>query len=546
MVGMAGSLDARPWERARGSASCLARTALLPKTIMLKFRLLGCAVVALSTMAWGCSDDQSDTSGPSGSGASSGSGGSGGSGASGSGANGSGANGSGADGSGGSGASGSGGSATGGGATGGGQTGDFTIDPATDSWHEPSLSASLLFAPTDDVEDHVLAQLETATTQLRLAFFNLRLNGVRDLLIQKHNAGVDVHVLLDEKTQAQVFNTMGEELIAAGVQVTLINNTSAQFATMHNKFTVIDGQVVMTGSLNYSTTALNISDEDLLIVDSASLASRYLTEFDELVAGGSAVSAAYPANTAIEAYMGPEDNLDNLAESALDGAQTSAYVAQFQLNQSSLVQAIIDAHDRGVNVVVMLDEAQATDPASDSDETLIAAGVQVVLCDNMGSNFAEMHSKFLVVDHQTLVMGSMNWTNLGAFFNDENILIIDNAHLAARAEGKFAYLVNEYASSTPQALGLTTGDQTVSFDVTNVTLGQGVDLVIRSVGGGPFATPVVLNGTTLTTTIAAGTHFDYVYEVRSGATTLQAESAPHTFTVPYSPGPYAIVDAFLD
>lgn len=510
-----------------------------------KYRFWGCAVVAVSMSAVGCGDDASTDDGSSGSGASS-------AGGSGTGASGTGASGTGASGTGGSGASGTGGSGTGGGSTGGGGSGgsvigDYTIDGNVESWHEPTLEASILFAPTDDMEDHVLAQLETATTELRLAFFNIRLDEVRDLLIQKNNAGVDVHVLLDEKTQAEVFNTMGEELVAAGVPVTLINNASAQFATMHNKFTVIDGHLVMTGSANYSHTAMNISDEDLLIIDSTDLASRYLTEFDEIVAGGSAVSMPYPANTPVEAYMGPEDDLEVLAIAALDAATTSAYVAQFQLNESGLVQAIIDAHDRGVNVVVMLDEAQATDPASTSDETLIAAGVQVVLCDNMGSNFAEMHSKFLVVDHQTLVMGSMNWTNLGAFFNDENILVIDNAHLAARAEGKFAYLVNEYAVGTPQSLGLTTGDQTVTFDVTNVTLGAGVDLTIRSLGAGtPFASPVVMNGTTLTADIPAGTHFDYVYEVRVGNTVLQADAMPHTFTVPYAPGPFTVTDAFID
>jgi hypothetical protein len=491
------------------------------------YRLVGCALVG-GFLSAGCGDDTNTASDGSGSGATGGTG--------------SGATGSGATGPGGSGAGSSGGSGGSGAGSSGGSGGAGSVT----SWHVPSLKASVYFSPTDDLEDRVIAELEAAQSQIRLAFFNIRLNEIRDLLDQKVSAGVDVHVILDAKTQAEVFNTMGEELVALGVPVTLVQNDSATDATMHDKFAVIDGKIVMTGSANYSTTALNVSDEDLLFMDNPDLASRYLTEFSELVAGGNATSTPYAANTALQAYMGPEDNLDEIAQGLLDGAQTSAVMALFQLNNSTLIGAITDAHDRGVNVVVILDKDQADDAASTSDETLTAAGVPVILVDNTGNMAAEMHSKFLVVDHQQVLMGSYNWTNLGSYFNDENVVLIDNDHLAARVEGKFAYLLDHYPGPTPASLGLTTGLQTVSFDVSNVTLGAGATLTLRSVGGGPFPNPVPLNGTSFSTTIATGTQFDYVYEIRDGNTVVLAESGSHTFTVPYAPGPFAITDAFIE
>src|SRR5690606_25107261 len=141
-------------------------------------------------------------------------------------------------------------------------------------------------------------------SSIELAFFNIRHDDVRDLLIQKKNMGVDVEVLLDKKQQDLPYNTMAAELTQAGVSVTLIENTSAAQATMHNKFAVVDGKLVMTGSANYSFTALNISDEDLITIESASLAQRYQTELDELIAQGDAVSPSYPPSTPIQAWMG--------------------------------------------------------------------------------------------------------------------------------------------------------------------------------------------------------------------------------------------------
>jgi phosphatidylserine/phosphatidylglycerophosphate/cardiolipin synthase-like enzyme len=430
-----------------------------------------------------------------------------------------------------------------GGPNGGSLTG-YTVDNTVLSWHQPTLSASVHFAPLDSMEDHVFAQLAQATTSIRLAFFNIRLPGVKTLLDQKVTAGLDVHVLLDHKQQAQSYNTMADELTQLGVPVTLIENTLAVDATMHDKFAVIDGHRVMTGSANYSYTALNVSDEELLTFDDAALAARYQVEFDELIAAGTAQSTAYTGNPPLQVWMGPEDGLYNRVINALDGAQSTALVAMFQLNSTSIVDALIAAQGRGVDVVVVLDEVQATDPQSLADEALVAAAVPVILAHATGGNYAEMHSKFLVVDHQLVLMGSYNWTNLGSYYNDETMVVIDDAHLADRFEGKFAEMLDGYNAPTPTSLGLVEGAQQVSFEVTNVTLDPGVELTIQSDGGGPFATPVALNGTTLTTSIAAGSRVTYHYAIVNGGSTLAIEGAPHHFTVPYAQGPFAVTDAF--
>ncbi len=430
-----------------------------------------------------------------------------------------------------------------GGPNGGSQVG-YTVDDSVISWHQPTLAASVHFAPLDDLEDHVMAQLATAQTSIRMAFFNIRLPAVKTLLSQKHNAGVDVHVLLDQKQQDQSYNTMADELTALGVPVTLIENTLATDATMHDKFTLIDGHLVMTGSANLSYTALNVSDEDLLTFDDAALAARYQLEFDELIAAGTAQSAPYTGDPPLQVWMGPEDGLYNRVINALDGAQSTALVAMFQLNTTSIINALIAAKGRGVDVVVVLDEVQATDPQSQADETLAAASIPVILAQATGGNFAEMHSKFAVIDHQLVLTGSYNWTNLGSYHNDENIVVIDDDHLADRFEGKFAQLLDTYNAPSPTSLGLVEGSQQVGFEVTNVTLDPGAELTIQTDSSGPFPSPTALTNMTISASVAAGTRFTYHYAIVSGNTTLAIEGSAHRFTVPYAQGPFALTDAF--
>jgi len=240
--------------------------------------------------------------------------------------------------------------------------------------------------------------------------------------------------------------------------------------------------------------------------------------------------------------MGPEDGLSYKVVEMLDEAQSTVVIAMFQLNTQMIVDAIISAHQRGVKVVVVLAAVQAGEADATADETLSAAGVAVVLAHNTDSTYAEMHSKFMVCDHQKVLMGSFNWTNLGSFFNDENVVIIDDAHMAARFEGRVAELLEAYNGPSAASLGLTTGVQMVSFDVSNVVLDPGVKLFVVSDNSGPFPTGLELDGSAAS--VAAGTRLSYHYEIRHEGTTLAVDGGQRSFTVPYAPGPFVVHDAF--
>jgi len=431
---------------------------------------------------------------------------------------------------------------------GSGGTPSFAVDESVESWHSPLASASVYFAPQDNVETRVLAELAGAKKSLRLAFFNIRLDDVKKLLAAKVKAGVDVHVLLDKKQQDLTYNTMYEDLQAVGVPVTLIENKSAADATLHDKFTVIDGERVVTGSANLSFTALSVSDETVLVMKNAELAGRYEAEFDELVAKGNAKSAPY-ANEKWRAWMGPEDSLSEKLVTTLDGAKKTAVVAMFDLQLKAAVDALIAAKQRGVNVVVVLDANQANEAGATSDETLAAAGIPVIKALNTGGNQAEMHSKYLVVDHQFALVGSNNWTNFGSYYNDENLVWADDAALAMRLEGNFAELLKAYDAPTPTSLGLVEGTVELTISVANVTLDPGLELQIVGDKNGPFAKPLALNGGSIMLKLPAGTRLAYGYQIVGGAKKMAVElsgkALPHAFTVPYAPGPFTVTDAFV-
>ena len=421
---------------------------------------------------------------------------------------------------------------------------EFEIDEEVVDQQQPELKASLRFSPFDDMEHDVLARMASAKTHVRLSYYNVRLMEVLWILEVLVEDGVDVEVMLDKKTQDLEFNTMGVDLVEAGIPVVLIDNDVAEKALMHHKFTIIDKEVVITGSANLSSTALNKSDEDLLVVENTDLAARFLTEYEEIKADGYAKSEPYPDGTPIKAWMGPEDDLDGKVIGMMKAASSTVLVAMFQINQKGLVDALIDTHNDGKTVIVVMDGIFKAD--GNTEVTLAEAGIPVILAENKASMYSEMHSKLLITDESRVAMGSYNWTNLASFHNHESLIVIEDQHLAIRAAGKFAELIKAYSTKSASELGLTTGKQSVTIEVVNITLPAGSKLVIKDVaGGGTWSQPTELSGTQVKIDLETGTRLDYRYGVKSAdGSTYWETGAKHFFTVPYAPGPFVVTDAF--
>ena len=51
---------------------------------------------------------------------------------------------------------------------------------------------------------------------------------------------------------------------------------------MHNKVIIVDGRYVITGSMNYSTSAEESNDENVIILDNPEIAGLYLQDFDRV------------------------------------------------------------------------------------------------------------------------------------------------------------------------------------------------------------------------------------------------------------------------
>jgi phosphatidylserine/phosphatidylglycerophosphate/cardiolipin synthase-like enzyme len=124
-------------------------------------------------------------------------------------------------------------------------------------------------------------------------------------------------------------------------------------------------------------------------------------------------------------------------------AQKTAHVAIYSLTEPSIVNAMIAAHKRGVQVGVVADQTESKNATMAAMiKKLTQAGVNIRVAVRQK---ALMHNKIGIFDSKTVCLGSFNWTTNAEKNNDENLMIVDGPEVATAYE-KYVYqriLTNE-------------------------------------------------------------------------------------------------------
>jgi len=144
------------------------------------------------------------------------------------------------------------------------------------------LQASVRCAFNEECETLILEALGEAKRSIYIAAYAFTRTKIAGALVQARRRGIDVRIKMDSRqAEYPLAQRRVDFLQRNGIPVTLIQ-MEGDHAAMHNKFMVIDEQRVITGSFNYTTTAVLASWENVLQVDSPEIASRYRAYWDDI------------------------------------------------------------------------------------------------------------------------------------------------------------------------------------------------------------------------------------------------------------------------
>ena len=128
--------------------------------------------------------------------------------------------------------------------------------------------------------------------------------------------------------------------------------------------------------------------------------------------------------------------VDGPLVAAIDAARLSVDVASYSFSLNSVRNALLRAHDRGTTVRVVMETSNMdrSDP-----QILIEAGIPVVGDNRDGL----MHDKFIVIDKSEVWMGSMNFTDGGAYEDNNNLMRIHSTKIAENYLKEFEEMFSE-------------------------------------------------------------------------------------------------------
>lgn len=134
------------------------------------------------------------------------------------------------------------------------------------------------FSPEDGVLGRLVELVMQARQSIHFMAFSFTQDDLADAMIARASQGVSVRGVLDESQYQSNIGSEYDRLMRAGVDVRLDGNSNK----MHHKVIVIDDQLVITGSYNFTYSAENKNDEDVLILHDPQMASAYLAEFQQI------------------------------------------------------------------------------------------------------------------------------------------------------------------------------------------------------------------------------------------------------------------------
>jgi len=133
------------------------------------------------------------------------------------------------------------------------------------------------FSLSDNPQKEIIKNINRAQASINIAMYIFTDREIALPLIKARERGVKVRLYLDQD-QVDYQYSQSRFLVQKGIKARISTNNYI----MHNKFAIIDNRLLLTGSYNWTFSANNRNDENLMIIDDPELIEIFQNQFVNL------------------------------------------------------------------------------------------------------------------------------------------------------------------------------------------------------------------------------------------------------------------------
>lgn len=133
------------------------------------------------------------------------------------------------------------------------------------------------FSLSDNPQKAIIKNINQAEAFINIAMYVFTDKEIALSLVKARERGVKVRLYLD-KDQVDYQYSQSRFLVQKGIKTRISSNNYI----MHNKFAIIDNRILLTGSYNWTFSANNRNDENLMVIDDPEIIEIFQNQFVNL------------------------------------------------------------------------------------------------------------------------------------------------------------------------------------------------------------------------------------------------------------------------
>lgn len=371
---------------------------------------------------------------------------------------------------------------------------------------QAQAKVEVLFHPHDPTLEKIAQWISEAQGTVDIAMYNMETSQsspvIQELSSPRtqqriQNGQLQIRLIFEGYATPEENAKKMAELENLGIDVRYLGKS----VKVHHKFAVIDSASntsrVITGSANWSLSSYRNYNENIVFFDGESeVTGRYQHEFNRLWMNAKEfgqrhksqiVELEYDAQDDIEVFFNSPRTLDkksdepaNLTEQVvrlIEGAQNNLKIATTRVRLQPVVEALSAAADRGVQIRLLISQDDFMDIGRRAKYLLNHPNLQVRVkfynLDVSEYMAFQMHNKFMIVDDETVLTGSFNWSESSEKSHIENLVEL-RGHVAQDVlptyDQEFENLWTMGRSQLQPLIGNLKGSRQTSCEISPVAL----------------------------------------------------------------------------